>query len=60
MSRTRRDMIQVTELAGAPPCSRYRATYGDWDLGDPQGTGATPKQAIEDLEWDAGEDRAAK
>lgn len=53
-------MIQVTELAGAPPCSRYRATYGDWDLGDPQGTGATPKQAIEDLEWDAGEDRAAK
>lgn len=51
-----RDPIKVVELAGAPPCSRYCATFGDWDLEDPQGFGPTPEAAIEDLHWDAGEE----
>jgi hypothetical protein len=27
----------------------YTATFGDWDLDDPLGTGATPDEAIADL-----------
>ena len=29
--------------------SDWTATYGDWDIGDPLGTGATPQEAIDDL-----------
>lgn len=34
----------------------YTATFGDWDIGDPLGTGATPEEAIADLIMDAGDD----
>jgi len=51
-----RDPIQVREDMHAPAFDRYVATYGDWDLGDPQGTGSTPAEAIANLKWNAGED----
>ena len=51
-----RDPIKVSEKPGNPPFARFVATFGDWDLGDPIGTGATPEEAIEDLKYDAGED----
>ncbi len=37
----------------APREFQWRATYGDYDLGDPTGWGATEADAIADLtEWD--------
>lgn len=55
-----REPFKVVELAGAPPQCRWQATYGDWDLDDPMGLGATPEEAIADLEWAMGEDDAAE
>jgi hypothetical protein len=51
-----RDPIKVAEDMYAPPFARYVASYGDWDLGDPIGTGATREAAIADLIEDAGDD----
>lgn len=48
-----RDAIKISQDIYAPPFARFMATYGDWDLGDPMGTGATPQEAIEDLKQDA-------
>lgn len=44
-----------------PPPIPYRgadwtATFGDYDLGDPIGIGATAEEAIADLKLDAGDD----
>lgn len=52
-----RDAIKIHQDMYAPPFARYTASYGDWDLGDPMGTGATPQEAIEDLKQDVGEDK---
>ncbi len=30
----------------------WQATFGDWDLGDPIGVGATESEAIEDLQME--------
>lgn len=51
-----RDPIKVSEDMYAPPFARYVASFGDWDLGDPIGTGATREAAIADLIEDAGDD----
>jgi len=51
-----RDPIQVREDMQAPAFDRFVATYGDWDLDDPIGTGSTPDEAIANLKWSAGED----
>jgi len=51
-----RDPIKVAEDTLNPPFARFIATFGDWDLGDPIGTGATREAAIADLIQDAGED----
>jgi hypothetical protein len=51
-----RDPIQVREDMHAPAFDRFVATYGDWDLDDPIGTGSTPDEAIANLKWAAGED----
>lgn len=56
----RRDPIKVVVVAGAPARFAYQATFGDYDLDDPVGIGATEEEAIEDLYWAAGDDNAAK
>jgi hypothetical protein len=52
--------FSVVELAGAPPQCRWAATYDEWDFCDPMGLGATPEEAIADLELAMGEDDAAE
>ena len=52
-----RDPIKVLFDATCPvPQMAWIATYGEWDLGEPQGVGPTPETAIEHLLWLAGED----
>lgn len=48
--------FSVVELAGAPPQCRWQATYDEWDFYDPMGLGATPEEAIADLEMAMGEE----
>lgn len=51
-----RDPIKVVEERDMPPFARFTATWGEWDIGDPLGTGATPEAAIADLIEDSGDE----
>jgi len=50
-----RDPVKVVFVAGAPEPFSWQATFGDYDLDDPVGVGATAEDAIEDLYWVVGE-----
>jgi hypothetical protein len=49
----RRDAVRpvVVEDDCAPPCMRYYATDGDYDLDTAVGRGATAEEAVADLYW---------
>lgn len=44
----KREPVVIEETYG-PAAFRYVATFGDYDLDDPTGLGATPEEATENL-----------
>lgn len=51
-----RDPIKLKKTDAPVEDHRWQATFGDYDLDDPVGTGSTPEEAIENLKWQVGED----